>query len=111
GLGLGSSGYVADERYTNTRNINEYCNGINKLEKEKISLNILKEYYFITNLRLSDGFSLKEYKHIFKKDFLEEYSKEIHFFIKNKILIINKDRVKCSDYGLITLDDVLLALI
>jgi oxygen-independent coproporphyrinogen III oxidase len=110
GIGLGSSGYIDNVRYTNTRNLTEYNKGKNNLEKEEITIKQLEEYYFITNLRLADGFSLVEYKKIFGFDFLEKYKKIINPMIENKQVIIKNNKFACTDSGLLVLDLILLKL-
>ena len=110
-IGIGSSGYVGDIRYKNSSNFNKYINGINEVEKEKINTELLEEYYLITNLRLESGFSLLEYKKIFKKDFESTYKEKINTLLSKKLVSIKNNRFFCTDEGLILLDQVLLILI
>lgn len=110
-IGLNSSGYVWPYRYKNSNNLTQYINGENRIEKELITNGLLKEYYLITNLRLYDGFSLKEYKKIFNEDFLIVNSKNIDEMKKNHLINIDYDRFYCTDEGLILLDRVLLKLL
>ena len=110
GVGLGSSGYVNKIRYINCRNLTEYNKGINNIEKEKITIKQLEEYYFITNLRLASGFKLSEYKKIFGVDFLEKYRKEIEPMLSNKQVKIENGCFACTDSGLLVLNLILLRL-
>ncbi len=111
GLGLNASGYIGNVRYTNTKNFSEYIKGINNIQKEFITNKQLEEYYLITNLRLSKGFSLSEYKEIFKIDFIEKYKNKIDLMIKEKQVAIKKGYFSCTDKGLLILDLILLKLI
>jgi len=111
GLGLGSSGYESNIRYVNTKNFNDYIKGINSKEIEKITNKTLEEYYFITNLRLHDGFKLLEYKKIFGVNFLDKYKEKIENLKKMFLISYNNDSFYCTDEGLIVLDFVLGKLI
>ena len=111
GIGVGSSGYIDDVRYTNTRNLTCYLKGENEEEKEIITNSLLKEYYFITNLRLEKGFQLKEYKRIFKKDFLLEYKNTLSVMFKLGDVEVKNGYFKCTDKGLLVLDFLLRELI
>lgn len=111
GIGAGSSGYFGRVRYENTKNISKYINGINEIEKEVITNDMLEEYYFITNLRLSRGFSLKEYKKIFKSDFENKYKIVLEKLFKNKLVEIKKGFFCCTDKGILILDLILSELI
>lgn len=106
-VGLGGSGYVGNERYTNTKNFSEYIKGINNKEIEKITNKSLEEYYLLTNLRLKVGFSLIEYKDLFKKDFLIVFDSHIKKLLEDRLVNIKDNRFYCTDEGLIVLDYVL----
>ncbi len=106
-VGLGSSGYEGNIRYINTKNFSEYISGINNKEIERITSKSLKEYYFITNLRLKDGFKLSEYKKIFNEDFLDSYRESVNELVKNKLVEVNGNRFYCTDEGIALLDLVL----
>ena len=110
GVGLNSSGYVNNIRYVNTTNFSDYIIGKNDIKKEEITYKQLEEYYLITNLRLSRGFSLKEYKKIFGIEFLEKYKGEVELMMKKKQVCINGGNFACTNTGLLVLDLVLLRL-
>ena len=110
GIGLNSSGYINNIRYKNTTNFSDYISGKNDIKKEEITYKQLEEYYLITNLRLSKGFSLKEYKKIFGIDFIKKYKNEIDLMIKKKQVYVDRNNFACTDTGLLVLDLVLLRL-
>jgi putative oxygen-independent coproporphyrinogen III oxidase len=109
GIGLGASGYENGFRYTNSLNLDDYLKG-NKKQMEHITNKSLKEYYFITNLRLSDGFSLFEYKKNFNEDFVIKYNDVIQNLLSEHLCEIKNDRFYCTDEGIMLLDRVLLQL-
>lgn len=108
-IGIGASGYVGNIRYTNSKSLKRYLEGKRDIEKEEVSLQDKKEYFFLTNLRLANGFSLNEYENCFNSSFLVDYKDEISSLINDNLLIVN-DRVYCSDEGIMLLDLVLLKL-
>ncbi len=111
GIGLNASGYIGNIRYSNTMNFSEYIKGINNINREIITDKQLEEYYFITNLRLSKGFSLDEYFKIFKTDFIKKYNKKVDLMIDNEQVTVNNGYFSCTDKGLLILDLILLQLI
>lgn len=77
GFGLGASGYVRNERYTNTRNLTKYIDGDYISEKYLVSEKEKLENEFILGLRKMSGIN--------KFDFLEKYGYDV-----GKIDIVNK---------------------
>ena len=58
--GLGASGYLNGERFTFTKNLLSYLKGSFEGEREKLSDKDKKEEFFLTHLRLEEGFERKE---------------------------------------------------
>ncbi len=110
GVGIGAHGYFNNVRYNISPSFKEYINGNRIVEKEVTDKNILKEYYFITNLRKYDGFSLKDYKKIFKTDFYNEFKEEVDELVKSNLCKID-NRFYATDEGIPILDFILLKLI
>lgn len=110
GAGLGASGYYHGMRYQNTKNLTKYLSREWLGEKDTLTKESELEDFFLTNLRLDDGFSLKVFKDRFGFDFLERYQKAFED-LSNKKLLINKDgRIFATDRGLEILDSLLLEL-
>ncbi len=110
-IGLGASGYKNNIRYCNTKNLSSYLKGNYKASEEKIDLSSDLEYFFITNLRLAEGFSLKDFEDRFAFSFVEKYHKEIDKLNKDGLLAIEKGNVKATKKGFLLLDRILLELI
>ncbi len=110
GVGIGAHGYCDNIRYNISSSFKEYISGNRIIEKEIINKNILKEYYFITNLRKYNGFLLKDYKKIFKSDFYQDFKEEVDELINSKLCKIDR-RFYCTDEGIPILDFILLKLI
>lgn len=111
GMGLGASGYENGIHYQNTKSLSEYLKGKRRVSEEPSSLNDDLETYFLTNLRLSDGFSEAEFLARFGFSFLSRFSHEAAPFLKEGLLIRSSGRVFCSDKGLLLLDKILVGLI
>ena len=110
-IGVGASGYIDNIRYKNIPNITKYLKNNFEKEIEKLSPQDEKDYYFITNLRLEDGFSIKEFNELYHEDILKNYKPQLDYLINNNLIILNKDNIRASDEGIMLLDKILLKLI
>lgn len=110
GAGLGAAGYIDSLRYSNTRNLSAYLKGIRHVEEEAVSVEEDKKYFFLTNLRLEEGFAFADYEKRFKSDFRLEYSKPRQELISQGLLKEDGARVYPTDQGILLLDRILLAL-
>ena len=88
GFGLGSSGYIDNTRYTNTRSINKYLNNEYILDKEYIDLKSNMEYEMILGLRKLEGVNKDKFYNKFSKN-IEDIFDIID--MKNKNLLEDKD--------------------
>ncbi len=111
GVGLGASGYVNGHRYVNTKNLDNYLNHKFIDYEEKLTEKEKIEDFLLCNFRLEDGFLASNFKNKFGKEFTEMFADKIQKLIKNKLLIINNDRISLSDEGIALLDRVLLELL
>ena len=111
GLGIGASGFENNIRYKNSSSLTKYLNGIREREEEVVSIEDDYEYYLICNLRLEDGFSLKEFEKRFGFNLLTSKEKEIKELIELDLVVIKNDYFKCSDEGIALLDRVILKLL
>ena len=85
GLGLGASGFLSNNRYTNVKNFIKYENYLNKNilpieNKEYISIEEREKEYIIFKLREVRGINLAEFKEKFSVDFLMKYADQISKF-------------------------------
>ena len=87
GFGLGSSGYINNIRYTNTRSIKKYIDGRYLLDREIINKNIDMENEMILGLRKIQGVSKEVFNNKFSCNIEEVF--DIGDLLKNKLLIDN----------------------
>ena len=111
GVGLGASGYLGGIRYENTKNLDKYLAGDYIASKEEVDKEKDITYYLLTNLRLEDGFLRKDFENRFGVDFTEKFAFKIDRFVDSKHLIIDENRVRLSDEGLLIMDYILLQIL
>ena len=107
GVGLNASGKVGDKRYTNTRNLQKYLN--NEILDEVIILSLEDQMFefIMMNLRLSEGFKIKDFNKRFNVDFIKKYEDQVCDLEKDKLIYLDDKTIKASDYGLEILHNVI----
>ena len=110
GCGLGASGFVNGNRYTNTKSLREYNNLNFVKESSPVSPDDNLEFYLITNFRMEQGFSRQEFKQKFGKDFTDLFGDKINRFLLTDLIEITDDRIKLTDEGILLMDFVILKL-
>ena len=112
GVGLGASGYINDERYTNTRSITKYLDGHFVDQKEILSKKDEKSYQIMLNLRTIEGINLVDYKKKFNEDFYHTFRIILDEYITQKYLIYDESKqiIYPSYSGMMILDNLLVKL-
>ena len=113
GFGLAAYSYFDGKRYGNTDNIDEYLYG-NFANKDDIPVNSVDDDaydYVMLSLRLSEGFSLKEYHERFGVDFIKGREQVISSLINSNLLVINRDRIFLTEKGFYVSNSILNELI
>lgn len=98
-IGLSSSGYIEDKRYTNTKNMTEYLKENTKRDIIKISKNDEMFEYIMLNLRLDKGIDLSAFSQKFKIDLLKIKEKEIEELEKRKLIYIKENHLRTTYNG------------
>lgn len=113
GIGLGAAGYIDNYRYTNTRSITDYLSGITIVNKEIVTKKDDIEYYLMLNLRTNEGIDLSDFKKRFSIDIYEEKKEIFDNFIKEGLLIYQKEKniIYPTYEGMMILDKILLDLL
>jgi oxygen-independent coproporphyrinogen-3 oxidase len=111
GAGLGAAGYIGNIRYTAIpASLSAYLKGIRHVEEEVVTPEEDKKYFFLTNLRLEEGFTFAAYTARFGSDFRLEYQTPLQKLKAQGLLKEDSARVYPTDQGILLLDRVLLAL-
>ncbi len=108
--GLGAAGYRDGLRFRNTRNLSAYLKGERRSEEEPVSKEDDIKYYFMTNLRLEEGFALSDFEKRFGFRFEERYAAAIQAATKEGLLSMRDGRAAPTDRGILLLDRLLLLL-
>ena len=108
--GLGASGYLNGERFTFTKNLLSYLKGSFEGAREKLSGKDKKAEFFLTHLRLEEGFEDEDYIKRFGVSFFEEFEKQYESLKSDGLLTSEKGRIHCTDKGMLLLDRVLISL-
>jgi len=107
--GVSASGYLGDVRYTNTRSVPLYLAEKNHRSEEKISTKEEEFEYLMLNLRLEEGFLLKDFRRRFKKDFLTAYREKVEK-VKDEVVVDDGHFALKPEY-LYVMDSILLELL
>ena len=91
GFGLGASGYTFDIRYTNTRSINHYMEGIYHLDEEMITKEIDMENEMILGLRKITGVNKQNFYDKFGVCINDVF--DIDSLLKNNLLQDDNDNI------------------
>lgn len=106
-IGVSASGYKGNIRYTNTKSLTKYLDGINEKSIENIDVEDNIVEFIMLGLRLDEGISISEYKRRFKEDFLTKYNGVLEKLINNKMIKIDGDRVKTTYDGSLVLHQII----
>lgn len=73
GFGLGSHGFINNNRYENTRSITKYLKGNYKLHENSIDINTNMENELILGLRKLKGINKEDFKNKYHKDIFDVF--------------------------------------
>ena len=104
GFGVNASSFFNLKRYTNTKDIAEYINGIKNnqniiAESEELDRLALMKEYVILKLRLKSGINKNEFKEKFNIDIYDIFNTEFTSLKNNKLVIEGEDRIYLSKRG------------
>ena len=105
GFGLAVHSYYQNMRFSNTENLKEYIENIDKLEKIKIVHEIqskedMQKEYMLLGLRKIQGVSITKFKQIFIQNPVYLYHKEIEKLVKEELLEVDLDQIKLTSKGI-----------
>ena len=107
GFGIAAHSYIEGVRFSNTTNLEEY---IENIEKEDFSKNIriherqnsdsMKKEFMLLGLRKLEGVSITEFKNKYKENPIFLFKTELNELIEQKLIIIGGDKIKLTNKGL-----------
>lgn len=104
GFGVAASSYIGSTRYTNINNVDTYIENVQngksvRSEIEELDkLDTIKEY-IILHLRLTEGFSVKEFELLFKESIMNLFGDKIKKLINQGLLEKVKDNLRLTYKG------------
>ena len=104
GFGVNASSFFNLKRYTNTKDINEYINGIKNnlniiVESEELDKLALMKEYVILKLRLKSGINKNEFKEKFNVYIYDIFNTEFTSLKNDNLVIEKEDRIYLSKRG------------
>ncbi|MBO7344481.1 MAG: radical SAM family heme chaperone HemW [Clostridia bacterium] len=112
GVGVSASSFMENRRFTNTFKIDEYINAVIYNKTPEISSEIIEDKdarfeFIMLALRTTDGLNVKEYEHLFKSNFKDEYKAQLSK--KAQFLEFDGDTLKIKDEYLYVQNDIILS--
>lgn len=109
GFGLGASGYIDNVRYTNTRNLTSYLDGIYNREEFILTKRETMENEMILGLRKLTGVSISDFSKKFGNDIDGVF--DIQKLLDNRRLLICDDYIKINKKYIYVSNDILISFI
>ena len=109
GFGVGASGYLNNIRYTNSKNIIDYMNGLFKRKEEIVSKDDLISYELILGFRKIKGININEFKKKYNIDIMNLYN--IKELVDKDLLKINNDYIYINSNYLYMSNEILVNFI
>ncbi len=109
GFGLGSSSFVNNVRYSNTRDMAEYLKKDDKVEESlsESEFETMSEFVFL-GLRMTEGVSKTEFEKRFKKSLYDVFKKALDKNIKRGTIALKGDRYIIPREYLYVSNDILI---
>lgn len=111
GVGLSSTSYIDNKFIVNTKNLTKYLNNSFVSEIQPLTKQEEKEYYIQQNLRLSEGFNLKEYKKRFKRNFLTDYKDKMDLIKDNFDISLQTKNIKLKNNKVYIMNSIISDLL
>lgn len=105
GIGLGAHSFFDNRRYHNEDTIEKYIHAegnlsLLKLEEERITRAMAMREFMFLGLRMTQGISIASFHHTFGIDLFTIYKSQLDKWIKQQVLVKNKDKLALTDYGM-----------
>lgn len=99
GVGLSAASFFENQRFTNTRSLDEYLSAPDANYNREYEIPDLKTEYVMLHLRLSRGVSLSDYRERFCEEFIVGREEKIKKFESLGYLIRATDRIALTEKG------------
>lgn len=109
GFGLGAAGYKDNFRYSNTRNLHNYCNGTYRNEENLMTYKDQMDNEIMLGLRKIDGINVEHFFDKYDKNIQDEYP--VKELIKNGDLIYKNGQLFIHPDKIYVMNEILIKLI
>ena len=100
GLGLASSSYINNERYSNVGDMKKYLNGSGKIIEERQSIEDTEKEYMLLGLRKTSGVNISKFKEKFACNPLFLFREELNKLVMDKLITVDTNNIKLTNKGL-----------
>ena len=111
GVGLAAYSYFSGRRFGNTKDAREYLSGVRVVDDAVLSTEDKAFEFAMLALRLSEGFSLSEYRARFGFDFLESRKALVERLLTAGYLSLADGRISLTERGLYVSNSILRELL
>ncbi len=109
GFGLGSSGYINNIRYENTKNFNKYINGQYRLNELLLSKKEDMENFVILGLRMLEGISIRDFYIRYNIDIFDVFN--FKSAIKKGLIIYENNYLKIAKKNIYIMNEIINEII
>ncbi len=110
GFGVSAHSYLDGRRFFNSADLDEYIDGFVRSYTPRTDEDARIEYIMLS-LRLISGLSLKEYKRLFKRDFVNDNAAFLNKLADEGLIILSGGRVALSERGFYVSNSIISELI
>ena len=115
-FGVSAAGYDGRERWSNTRNIHEYLERVERgespvAERVELGADDLQSEALFLRLRLKDGVDLGEHQRRFGVDVLDRYGAELERLREAGLIDLNGETLRISRAGTVLANEVFTAFV
>lgn len=100
GFGLNAHSYVDGIRFSNTENLEEYINKVEKTIHEKQTLEDMKKEYMLLGLRKIEGISIQKFEEKFVENPIFLFRNELNKLVQEDLLEVDGDIIRLTNRGL-----------
>jgi oxygen-independent coproporphyrinogen-3 oxidase len=110
GVGAAAHSFIDSVRYCNTSEVSEYIASASPRSATDDNIDAPFEYAML-KLRMSDGFSLSEYEHRFKRSFTEGKDELLSRLAREGLVILDGDRIALTERGFYLSNSILVEIL
>ena len=109
GFGLGAAGYIANVRYSNTRNLHNYCNNIYRAQENIMTEQDQMDNEIMLGFRKIEGINVEHFFDKYNKNIQEVYP--VKELIKTGDLIYKNGQLYINPSKIYVMNEILIRLI